>query len=88
MRDDDDDDDDIGVGAGVFGIGGGVELPTGGNLFSDRGWWPCWWRLRPFYLVAVAAASFVVVFVVVVARPLSMVVCVKGCYATVVMFDD
>ena len=37
MRDENDDDDDIGVGAGVFGIGSDVELPTGGNLLSDRG---------------------------------------------------
>ena len=79
MRDDDDDDDDIGVGAGVFGIGVGVELPTGDNVLSDRSRWPYWQRLRPFYSVDVAAACFVVVFVFVVARPLSMAVCVEGC---------
>ena len=34
MLDNDDDDDHV----GVFGIGGGVELPMGGNiLLSDRG---------------------------------------------------
>ena len=55
----DDDDDDYYVGVGVFGIGGGVELSTGGDLsLSDRGCWLCWRRCRPLCLDAVA---FVVV---------------------------
>jgi len=36
--DNDNDDDDYYIGVDVFGIGGGVELPTGGDSsLSDRG---------------------------------------------------
>ena len=61
MIDDDYDDDSMGVN--VFGIGGGVELPTGGLCSLYRGRWLFWRRCRPLYLDDVAS---VVIFVVVV----------------------
>jgi len=68
----DDNDDNYYVGIGVFGIEGGVELPTGGDLsLSDRGRWLCWRRCRLLCLDDVAFVVVVVVFVVGVSRLLS-----------------
>ena len=67
ILDDDDDDDDDYVGVGIFGIGGGVELPTGDDLLlSDRGHWLCW--RRP--LCSDAVDFVIVVVVIVISRPL------------------
>ena len=77
MRDDEDDDDDVGVGVGKFGCGGRRQTPHGRRFFAVLTVaWLLWRRCRPFFLNAVAAACVVVVFVV--ARPLSVVVCVEG----------
>jgi len=66
MLHDDNDDDYV----GVFGIGGGIELHTGGDIpLSDRGRWLCWQRR---HLLCLDDVAFVVVaFVVVVSRPFS-----------------
>jgi len=77
MLDDDNDDDYVEVR--IFSIGDSVELPTGGNLpLSDRDCWLCWWRRRSLCLDAVAFV--VVVFVVVISRPLSY-----GCFCVVAL---
>ena len=53
-------------------------LPTEGDFAVLTVAWLLWRRCRPFFSNAVAAACVVVVFVVVVARPLSVAVCAEG----------
>jgi len=65
MLDDDDNDDYVGVS--IFCIGGGVELPAGGDLLlSGRGRWLYWRRRCP--LCSDAIVCVVVLYAVVVVR--------------------
>ena len=54
----DDGDDDNYVVLGVFGIGGGVELPMGGYLsLSDLICWLCWRRCRHYVRMLLLSSS-------------------------------
>jgi len=73
MLDDDDDDDSVGVN--IFGIRGGVELPTGGLCTLTVAVDSVWRRSHSLYSDDVA--SFVIFVVVIVSWLLSMgLICV------------